>query len=143
MTNSTFISNADEREIIEKLEKILNQDNDHPKLVSNNGETLVLPESVYNALRQIVHGMAQGKACLIVPKEHELTSQEAADLLNVSRPYLINQLLNTGILPFVKVGKHHRIRLQDVMTYKDKRDQERRQNLREFSQFLQEQGCYD
>ena len=86
--------------------------------------------------------MAAGNSISLVPSHRELTTQEAADTLNVSRPYLIG-LLEKGEIPFTKVGSHRRIRLQDIMTYQQKRDRNRRQTLREFTGFLQDEGFYD
>lgn len=73
----------------------------------------------------------------------ELSAQEAADMLNVSRPYLIDKLLKSGKITYTKVGSHHRIRLQDVIRYKQSRDLKRRQALRLLTEYLQDNGFYD
>lgn len=71
-----------------------------------------------------------------------MTTQQAADFLNVSRPYLI-KLLEQGEVPHIKVGSHRRIRFQDIATYKQQRDTKRRQHLNELTGFLQDEGFYN
>ncbi|HEX5503538.1 MAG TPA: excisionase family DNA-binding protein, partial [Thermomicrobiales bacterium] len=77
-----------------------------------------------------------------VPVYRELTTQQAADLLNVSRQYLI-RLLERGDLPFTRTGTHRRIRLDDVLRYKDARSARRREGLRRLTRLSEELGLYD
>jgi excisionase family DNA binding protein len=74
--------------------------------------------------------------------QKEVTTQEAADILNVSRPYLI-KMLEEEKIPYVTVGSHRRIPLQPLLEYKERRDEEREQGLRELTQLSQELGLYD
>ena len=127
---------------IKQLEQQLSCTTTHPKLVDAQGQEILLPNSVYEALKSVVHAMASGQAISLVPTDHELTTQKAADLLNVSRPYLV-KLLDQGEIPCVMVGTHRRVRFQDLMQHKQKRDAVRRQNLNELTEFLQEEGFYD
>ena len=85
-------------------------------------EDLVLPRHAIELLRNILIEMAQGNAVNIMPVHAELTTQEAASILNVSRPHLV-KLLEQGELSFCKVGTHRRIRLRDLMDYKRQRDE--------------------
>lgn len=101
-----------------------------------------LPPSAFRLLQRIVHSLAEDQAVSIVPIGKELTTQQAADLLNVSRPYLI-QLLEKGDLPHSKTGTHRRIRFVDLMAYKAKRDAERRQALIELVRISEEMGLYE
>jgi excisionase family DNA binding protein len=71
-----------------------------------------------------------------------MTTQEAADILNVSRPYLI-KLLEQGEIQYIKVGSHRRVNLLDLMKYKEERDKKRHKGIKELSQFLQEEGFYN
>jgi len=127
---------------IQKLEQILESSDTHPRLIGSNGE-IVLPEPIYQALCDIVRAIGEGKSISLSPIERELSTQEAAIMLNVSRPYLIDKLLKTGKIPHFNVGTHRRIRLQDLTAYKEKRDQERRHTMEDLTQFLQDEGFYD
>ncbi|WP_334869370.1 helix-turn-helix domain-containing protein [Nostoc sp.] len=91
---------------------------------------------------QVVHAMASGKAISIIPQQQELTTQQAAEYLNGSRPYLI-KLLEQGEIPHIKVGSHRRVRFDDLMNYKQQRDLKRNQLLTELTQISQEAGFYE
>jgi len=78
-----------------------------------------LPSSVVRLLVDILAELAEGNAVRVMPVHAEVTTQEAADLLNVSRPYLV-KLVESGQLRFHKTGKHRRIRFADLMEYKAK-----------------------
>ncbi|AFZ06278.1 DNA binding domain protein, excisionase family [Oscillatoria nigro-viridis PCC 7112] len=131
-----------EQEAIAKLDQILSLESAQPKLVGSNGEEIIIPRSVYNLLGQVVRAMASGQAISLVPHNREITTQEAADILNVSRPFLV-KLLEKGEIPYIKVGSHRRILFQDLMTYKEQRKIQRRQGLKELTQFLQDEGFYE
>jgi excisionase family DNA binding protein len=124
------------------LDRLLESEGDGtPKLIGSDGEKIELPETVVRALRQVVHAMARDRAVTVVPVDKQLTTQQAADVLNVSRPYLI-QLLDEGELPYTKTGTHRRIRLDDVMAYRERRDQERMAALDYLSALGQATGKY-
>ena len=72
----------------------------------------------------------------------QLTTQQAADILNVSRLFLV-KLLDEGAIPYIKVGFHRRIRFKDLIIYRERRKVMRRQGLKELTQFLQEEGFYE
>ena len=72
----------------------------------------------------------------------QLTTQQAADILNVSRLFLV-KLLEEGAIPYIKVGSHRRIRFKDLIIYREQRKVMRRRGLKELTQFLQEEGFYD
>ena len=103
------------------------------RLLGPSGETVRLPRSVHDVLLRVVRELAEGNAVTVVPVHAELTTQQAADLLTISRPYLIG-LLDQGVLPYARTaGNHRRLRLADVLTYKRARDIERRAALDEMS----------
>lgn len=130
------------KEAIAKLDEILSHESAQPKLVGSNGEDILIPESVYSILRQIVRAMASAQVISLVPHNHELTTQQAADILNVSRPFLV-KLLDEGEIPCIKVGKHRRIRLEDLTFYKQHRDNKRRKHLDRLIEMTEEAGLYE
>jgi excisionase family DNA binding protein len=87
----------------------------------NEAHSVELPTSALRLLVDILEALAAGNAVKVVPVHAELTTQEAADLLNVSRPHLI-KLLESGDLSYHKTGKHRRVRFADLMDYKNRRD---------------------
>lgn len=101
-----------------------------------------LPHSVYRALEQVLHEMARGNAVQVLPVKAELSTQQAADLLNVSRPHLV-KLLERGELPYHYVGTHRRVVLEDLLVYKEKRDRERLEALDEITRASDDLGLYD
>lgn len=91
---------------------------------------LKLPPKVLRLFADMLGSLAQGKAVAIMPKELDVTTQEAAMFLNVSRPYLV-RLLDEGKIPFHKVGTHRRIRFEDIVAYKEARRQSSHKALQE------------
>lgn len=87
----------------------------------NEAHLVELPTTALRLLVDILAELADGNAVKVVPIHTELTTQEAADLLNVSRPHLV-KLLETHALPFHKTGKHRRVRFADLMRYKAERE---------------------
>ncbi|WP_204101987.1 MULTISPECIES: helix-turn-helix domain-containing protein [Spirulina sp. CCY15215] len=114
----------------------------HPKLMGMDGEEIPLPESIYKVLRQVTPLLTQGKGVTILPQEHLLTTQEAANLLNISRPHLY-KLLDRGDILFTKIGSHRRVKTEDVLSYRQKRDNERKMNLDRLISESQELGFYE
>lgn len=100
---------------------------------------LQVPVFALRLLDEILGELAMGNAVKIVPIHAELTSQEAADLLNVSRPYLV-KLLDESVIPHTKVGRHRRVKFADLMAYKQRRETESLQALDELAAQAQELG---
>ena len=103
----------------------------------DDGTDLQLPKAVTPLLVRILTEMAQGNAVTLIPLHAELTTQEAANLLNVSRPFL-NKLLERGELPFHKVGTHRRIRFHDLEAYRESREIDRLAALESLANQAQE-----
>jgi len=111
----------------------------HASLRSPDGHQLEIPNSIYRVLVAAVAAMAQGNAVSIVPVHHELTTQQAAELLGVSRPHLV-KLVDAGEIPHHKTGSHRRIYFEDLMRYRDARDAQRAAALRELTRKSAEYG---
>ena len=106
------------------------------RLIGPDGDEVEIPPSVFAALRLVAAAMAQGQAVTVAPHDLELTTQEAADLLHVSRPHLI-KLLDRGNMAHHRMSddpkSHRRVLLKDVMAYRQERQQTRRGLLRELT----------
>ena len=101
--------------------------------------TVQIPTSALKLLVDVLAELGQGNAVSIIPIHAELTTQEAADVLNISRPFMV-QLLEQGAMDFHKVGTHRRVRYQDVMAYKKRTDERRHRALDELSEMAQKLG---
>jgi excisionase family DNA binding protein len=111
----------------------------HVEEPDGTGESVTIPTAAVRLLVKILAEMAAGNAVRLIPHHAELTTQEAAELLNVSRPYVV-RLLDEGAMPFHRVGTHRRVLFKDVMTYKAAHRVARRAALREMAALDQELG---
>jgi excisionase family DNA binding protein len=131
-----------ERSALESINHLLEKSSvTGARLLGPDDEAIVLPESMVRALKEVARALAMGQVVSIVALHQELTTQQAADLLNVSRPYLV-RLLDEGVIPLTKTGTHRRVRFEDVMEFRRRRGDERRRSLKELTQMSQEIGLY-
>ena len=107
--------------------------------VEDGSERLTVPRAAVELLERILAHMAAGQAVSVVPSHAELTTQQAAEMLNVSRPFLIG-LLDAGEIEYRRVGKHRRVRADSLLNYIRLDDQRRREAADELSGLTQQMG---
>ena len=141
-SSQPVMAEDEERASLEDIDRLLESRwADRPALIGADGTRIVLPPSLFRVLREAVHALAEGAAVTIVPIDKELTTQQAANILNVSRPYLI-RLLERGEIPYHTVGRHRRIRFGDVLAYRQKRYERRKEAIRHMIEASEESGDY-
>ena len=113
-----------------------------PALVSPGGERIELPGTVFEVLRTAVGFMSHGKTITLVPDNQVITTQRAADILGLSRPFFIKQL-ESGLMAHHRVGNQRRIYLRDVLEFAKKRDKERLSALDLLARDASEAGLYE
>ncbi|MCP3934784.1 MAG: helix-turn-helix domain-containing protein [Actinomycetia bacterium] len=111
-------------------------------LTGPSGEQLVLPPEVFEVLRDVVAAMAQGQAVTVAPVHQRLTTQEAADLLGISRPTFV-KLLGDGEIPYEQPGRHRRVLLSEVLAYRQRRSVQTRESLDRMVEIADESGMYE
>lgn len=144
-----FLPTAEDSEQAKDSSRVLAQalanysDDDRVRMTiqgsSGTNDELVLPGDIMNLLLNVLTQVSQGNAISLMPMHQEISTQQAADLLSVSRPHLV-KLLEQGNIPFRKVGSHRRVKLTDVMDYRGTVDKERNKTLDELSQLSQDMG---
>ena len=113
-----------------------------PQLTSPDGPPIDVPETLYKILVDVVEQLLAGRAVAVLPQSLELTTTQAADMLQVSRPFLTG-LLKSNEIPFHTVGTHRRVKLEDVVRYAHAREVQREQALGAMIQEADEAGLYD
>lgn len=113
------ISPAHSSEIAELARFVEREPAGTPQLVGPDGETVELPEEIYRALTLVVAEMRAGNAVSVVPISQRISTQEAAELLGISRPTLI-RLLDAGEIPYDQPSRHRRLQLSDVMAFRER-----------------------
>jgi len=110
--------------------------------IEETEEKIKIPLKALKLLATILKATSQGKPISIVPIATEMTTQAASELLGCSRPHLIS-LLETGKIPFIKVGRHRRIKYEDVEKYKDQMYSKQRKRIIEMMKMDEDLGLYD
>lgn len=107
-----------------------------------DGSEIEVPDELYGVLRDVADALSQGLAITIAPHNTMLTTQEAADLLNISRPTLV-RLLTDGEIPHTTRGRHRRVLLRDVLDYQERTRQDRQRTLDRLAADAEEAGLYE
>jgi len=110
--------------------------------IEETQEKIILPVKALKLLSEILKAMSEGKPVSIVPMATEVTTQKAAELLGCSRPHLV-KLLEEGKIEYTKIGKHRRIKYEDIIRYKQKMKEEQKKHLIEIMNADEELGLYD
>lgn len=139
--DETFVPTDEETERAKKFSRILAREFASAESVKiqreDSDESIEIPRQVFNVLMRLLSVMSEGKAFSLIPMDKELTTQQAADILNVSRPYL-NKILDLGEIAHRKVGRNRRIRFSDLMEYKKSQEQKSKAALQEIADQAQE-----
>lgn len=144
-TNLVHLPTSEEIDVAKQssrtLAKYASADRVQMSISGSNGESdqFVLPGHVMQILLDVLSEMSKGNAISLIPHNQEVSTQEAANILNVSRPFLV-KLLENGDIPFHKVGTHRRVRLQDILSYKAETDEKRSEALDKLAELSQSEG---
>ena len=135
-------ASADERrQLAEAAARLGQSDNEAALRVGTTGPDIPVPGELTGALQELLALLSQGVEVWLVPLQQEVTPQQAAGIVGVSRQYL-TRVMDAGYLPFHRVGTHRRIAVADLLAYQRERT-ERRSALRELTRFSEELGLYD
>jgi excisionase family DNA binding protein len=107
-----------------------------------DGEVITLPDELYVVLRHAADALLDGFAVTIAPQHRMMTTQEAADLLGISRPTVV-RLMENGEIPYLRRGRHRRVMLADLLDYRERTRHNRREALERMVADGEEAGVYD
>lgn len=140
-----ILASDEEVEQIGRVQRMLGESAAAPRaarLVSPDGEETELPAALYEVLLRAAHALASGSGISVLPLDALLTTQQAANLLNISRPSLVT-LLDDEQLAYHRLRSHRRIRLRDLLDYRRRRDEASDAAVRRIVGRAQELGVYD
>lgn len=121
LTATTFVLPDAARPEVQKLRDFLAEhDQGRLRLLIDDHESIIIPSGVEGVLRMVVEAFSRGLAVSVIPQSQVLTTQQAAELLGISRPTLI-RILDAGRIPYQQVGTHRRLLLEDVLHYREER----------------------
>jgi len=142
--NRVITPNVDESRVARSAARLLERLEPTPegretlRIIPDHEETAIeVPSSAFRLFVDILNQMAQGNAMMLVPAHHELTTQQAADMLLVSRPYFV-KLLESNQIPFRRVGPRRRVKFSDLLAYMEKSKSDSNDALRELAAQAQE-----
>ena len=127
--------------LLDRLARARDRGGPQCQIVGPAGESIPVPDAVFCVLVRVAELMGRGDAVTVVPIGYELTTQQAADILNVSRQYLV-RLLDEGKIPCTRTGKHRRVLVTDLLAFKRERDRNRRASLDELTQLSEDLDGY-
>ena len=125
----------------DQVRQALAHDRTPPRLVDEDGEPLVLPAAVLTAIAEVLEAASDGDAPLVLRSADDLTTEQAASVLGVSRPTVV-RMIEAGKLPAHKVGTHRRLALGDVVAYRELANGRRREALDRMTRQAEELGLY-
>ena len=138
--DSSLLTEADLR-LLAKLIDLTERDS-HPYLKGADGTEIRLPDAIYAMLVQVLQAMRHGKAIVLMPEDETFTTQASANFLGMSRQFFVT-LLESGQIPFHRVGTHRRVAFKDLRDYAERRDTERRTGLEALRHKVKAAGLYD
>lgn len=106
----------------------------------DDGEEVILPPAALRLMVDMLAHLSEGNAVTLIPVHAEMTTQQAADFLNVSRPFLVSEVLDKGKVPYRRLGTHRRILFKDLLRYKHETEAASREAFRELTEQAQELG---
>lgn len=136
------------RETSEQLAQLVSHEENAPLSIytkNNQKRELLLPFPAVRLLLDVLQEMGKGHGVTLTPVQRDLTTQQAADFLRVSRPYLIEELLEKGVIPYRKVGNRRRVRTEDLIRYQEAEQREmarRKQVMLELMAETERLGLY-
>lgn len=139
----TYLPGSESPEEFQRfLSQIEHFANKQTKLISSEGDEVLLPEPLFDVLRRVADALAGGNGVTVMPRQIKLTTQQAADVLGTSRPTLI-KLLEGGSIPFEVVGRHRKVTLGDLENYQQHAQAERRAALQRMAREGQAAGMLE
>lgn len=139
--DETFVPSQEDTEKAKAFSRMLARDHAPESRVTlqreSDEEAIEIPHTVFNVLMKVLAIMSEGKAFALIPMDEELTTQQAADFLNVSRPYL-NKIIDLGEISHRKVGRNRRIKFSDLLEYKQQQETKSKAALQDLADEAQE-----
>ncbi|NYI71349.1 excisionase family DNA binding protein [Naumannella cuiyingiana] len=142
----TYVPSPESESAIEKfaaqLEALTEASADRPALIGPHNELIPLPPEAFEVLAQVYEAMKRGLAIHVAPLNAQLTTQEAANYLGISRPTLV-KLLESGAIPFIKPGRHRYVRIDDLIEYAEQLRTRRSENLDQMARDAEDDDLYE